>query len=158
MGGVGGDEEKPKVGNWIHERFGFIGHGFENSKNRALDDKGLIPDADSQPTFDSHLGFKGKRKERVMVATVEEIDAAGLRPEMRDFCAHKLIELYACVRKQTVISSLNCRNSANEYTHCQVDDQILRRKEFEREKRLRQRALNIAAREKAEAAAELKVE
>ena len=37
--GVGGDEEKPKVGNWFGERFGFIGHGLENSKDRYFDDK-----------------------------------------------------------------------------------------------------------------------
>jgi len=90
------------------------------------------------PTFDPVYGFPHGRKERKMQATVEEMEAAGLAADQRDYCAHKLIELYKC-RQQKFPWVVACKHQRHVYEECQYDDWVLRMKEYEREKRLLER-------------------
>merc|ERR1712193_319955 len=93
------------------------------------------------PSFDPQLGFgENGRKERVSLVTEEEMDAAGLAKEQRDYCAHKLIPLLQCKRDNFPWVQWYCHEFKHAFDHCQHDDYVLRMKEFERERRLLQRA------------------
>uniref|UniRef100_A0A182P3Q5 NADH dehydrogenase [ubiquinone] 1 beta subcomplex subunit 7 n=1 Tax=Anopheles epiroticus TaxID=199890 RepID=A0A182P3Q5_9DIPT len=96
----------------------------------------------TEPSFDPNLGFPQGRKERVMIATEEEMEAAKLPLEARDYCAHKLIQYRAC-RSDVWPWAYKCAHEKHEYLNCEYDDYILRLKEYEREKRLLQRKLRI---------------
>ncbi|EAA04597.3 NADH dehydrogenase [ubiquinone] 1 beta subcomplex subunit 7 isoform X2 [Anopheles arabiensis] len=96
----------------------------------------------TEPSFDPNLGFPHGRKERVMIATEEEMEAAKLPLEARDYCAHKLIQYRAC-RSDVWPWAYKCAHEKHEYLNCEYDDYILRLKEYEREKRLLQRKLRL---------------
>ena len=100
------------------------------------------PDTTPSPfndsTFDPNYGFSNGRKERVMHATVEEMEDAGLTAEERDYCAHKLIDFMKC-RKQKFPYAAACKHQKHEWEQCEYEDYVLRMKEFEREKRLLER-------------------
>jgi len=97
------------------------------------------PNFREQATFDANYGFENGRKERVMVATEQEMDAAGLKPEQRDYCAHTLIDFYKCKRDVFPFVS-RCGPEKHAFDHCQYEDYVLRMKEYERERRLLERA------------------
>ncbi|XP_069692348.1 NADH dehydrogenase [ubiquinone] 1 beta subcomplex subunit 7 [Periplaneta americana] len=96
------------------------------------------------PSFDPLYGFPNGRKERVMIATQEEMESARLPLEDRDFCAHLLLKYRAC-RADRAPWLWQCEHQKHEYLHCEYEDYILRMKEFERERRLRQRKKRIEA-------------
>uniref|UniRef100_A0A182NH91 NADH dehydrogenase [ubiquinone] 1 beta subcomplex subunit 7 n=1 Tax=Anopheles dirus TaxID=7168 RepID=A0A182NH91_9DIPT len=106
----------------------------------------------TEPSFDPNLGFPNGRKERVMIATEEEMEAAKLPLEARDYCAHKLIQYRAC-RSDVWPWAYKCAHEKHEYLNCEYDDYILRLKEYEREKRLLQRKLKIEKKQAQELAA-----
>ncbi|XP_014209481.1 NADH dehydrogenase [ubiquinone] 1 beta subcomplex subunit 7 [Copidosoma floridanum] len=100
-------------------------------------------------TFDPNFGFNGERKERVMIATEQELRAAKIPKEKWDYCAHLLLEVERC-RADNFPFVWNCKPQAHDVSNCYYDDYVLRMKEFERERRLRHRAARLA--EKAQAA------
>ncbi|XP_017074484.1 NADH dehydrogenase [ubiquinone] 1 beta subcomplex subunit 7 [Drosophila eugracilis] len=105
----------------------------------------VMPGPDVVTTFDPMLGFE-TRKERVMIATQEEMESAKLPLDARDYCAHLAIAYQAC-RTDTFPFVYKCAHQKHEYLTCEYEDYVLRMKEFERERRLleRQKRLNKAA-------------
>ncbi|XP_052862378.1 NADH dehydrogenase [ubiquinone] 1 beta subcomplex subunit 7 [Anopheles cruzii] len=106
----------------------------------------------TEPSFDPNLGFPHGRKARVMIATEEEMEAAKLPLENRDYCAHKLIQYRAC-RADVWPWAYKCAHEKHEYLNCEYDDYILRLKEYEREKRLLQRKQKLEKKQAHELAA-----
>ncbi|KAJ8920021.1 hypothetical protein NQ315_011671 [Exocentrus adspersus] len=96
----------------------------------------ITPGPTEEPTFDPQLGFPKERKERVMIATEEEMRSAKLPLEDRDYCAHLLINFLAC-RKDNWPWVVKCEHEKHEYLNCRHDDYVIRMKEYERERRLR---------------------
>jgi len=93
------------------------------------------PNPFKEPTYDPLYGFPNGRKERQMVATEAEMEAAGLTAEERDYCAHKLIDFMKC-RKQKFPYAASCKHERHVWEQCQYEDFVLRMKEHERERRL----------------------
>ncbi|KAJ3655678.1 hypothetical protein Zmor_014799 [Zophobas morio] len=98
----------------------------------------VTPGPDEEPTFDPCLGFENGRKERVMVATEEQMRSAKIPPSERDYCAHHLLKFMAC-RKENWPWVVNCEHEKHVYATCKYDDYVIRMKEYERERRLRVR-------------------
>ncbi|XP_064094191.1 NADH dehydrogenase [ubiquinone] 1 beta subcomplex subunit 7-like [Macrobrachium nipponense] len=115
-----------------------------------LTDPNVTPDYTKGATFDPLYGFPEGRKERAMVATVEEMDSAKIPLENRDYCAHLLIKHMACRQKVWPLA-YKCAHEKHEYLNCEYDDYVLRMKEFERERRLLERAKRKAAKAAREA-------
>uniref|UniRef100_A0A131X960 NADH dehydrogenase [ubiquinone] 1 beta subcomplex subunit 7 n=1 Tax=Hyalomma excavatum TaxID=257692 RepID=A0A131X960_9ACAR len=90
------------------------------------------------PKYDPMLGFPNGRKQRQMVATEVEMDSANLPQENRDYCAHKLIELRACMAHKFPFVTA-CGHEKHEYAGCMYEDYMIRYKEYERERRLKAR-------------------
>ncbi|XP_067007993.1 NADH dehydrogenase [ubiquinone] 1 beta subcomplex subunit 7 [Anabrus simplex] len=103
------------------------------------------PNPLKEPSFDPLYGFSSGRKERVMIATQEEMESAKLPLEDRDYCAHKLLKYRAC-RADVWPWLYKCHHEKHDYLHCEYEDYVLRMKEFERERRLLQRKKRIEAR------------
>ncbi|EZA48147.1 hypothetical protein DMN91_008333 [Ooceraea biroi] len=96
------------------------------------------PRHESAPTFDPMLGFPKGRKPREMKMSEEDMMAAKIPLKQRDFCAHKWMELHECKRIHYPLM-LKCAHKKHEYEQCQVEDYTIRLKEYERERRLRER-------------------
>ncbi|XP_054001072.1 NADH dehydrogenase [ubiquinone] 1 beta subcomplex subunit 7 [Hylaeus anthracinus] len=96
------------------------------------------PEGFKPPSFDPQLGFPNGRKERVMMATEQEMIAGKVPKKFRDYCAHKYLEYSACERRHWPIHP-RCRQEQHAYIHCQAEDYYLRMKEYERERRLQRR-------------------
>ncbi|XP_063598824.1 NADH dehydrogenase [ubiquinone] 1 beta subcomplex subunit 7-like [Penaeus indicus] len=111
---------------------------------QAIGDRSTTPDYKAEPTFDPLYGFPSGRKERVMVATQEEMESAKLPLKNRDYCAHKAIAYQAC-RQKVWPFVYQCAHEKHDYLNCQYDDYVLRMKEHERERRLLERAKRKAA-------------
>ncbi|RZF32010.1 hypothetical protein LSTR_LSTR007088 [Laodelphax striatellus] len=86
-------------------------------------------------------GFAKGRKERVMVATEEEMISAKLPPEHRNYCAHFRIAFEQCKRKNYPFIKRACRHEFHNFANCENEDYIIRAKDFERERRLFKRKL-----------------
>ncbi|XP_049824084.1 NADH dehydrogenase [ubiquinone] 1 beta subcomplex subunit 7 [Aethina tumida] len=99
----------------------------------------VTPSPLEEPTFDPNLGFPNGRKERVMIATEEQMRSAKIPLEARDYCAHLLIKFQAC-RKDNWPWAVNCEHEKHAYLNCKYDDFVIRMKEYERERRLRVKA------------------
>ncbi|KAI2809923.1 NADH dehydrogenase 1 beta subcomplex subunit 7 ndufb7 [Blomia tropicalis] len=113
------------------------------------------PSDRTESPFDPHEGFTHGRKERVMIATEAEMDSAKMKsPEhiiteigkktmfktvlKGDYCAHKYIDMKACLKNNRPFY-WRCKHERHAYHECLFDDSVLRMKEWEREKRLRER-------------------
>ncbi|TGZ36978.1 hypothetical protein CRM22_011370 [Opisthorchis felineus] len=94
-----------------------------------------MPDILKGPIFDQMQGFPNGRKKRVSVVTEEEMIAAGLRPHERDYCAHTLMAFRKC-KAENLFSVIACAQLRHMNLHCHESDRLLRRKEYERERRL----------------------
>ncbi|KAG7197594.1 hypothetical protein KM043_016910 [Ampulex compressa] len=105
---------------------------------KSITDPDVIPKAEQPPTFDPMLGFPNGRKERVMIATEQEMIAAKVPLDKRDYCAHIYLELLGCQRKEYPIT-YKCAHVKHKYDQCEYEDYVLRMKEFERERRLLER-------------------
>jgi NADH dehydrogenase (ubiquinone) 1 beta subcomplex subunit 7 len=103
------------------------------------------PDIKAGPTFDPLYGFENGRKERHMKVTEEEMEAAGIEPEHRDYCAHFLIEFRKC-RQEHFPWVVACKPQLHNWDNCQYEDFVLRMKEYERERRLLERAKTLRLR------------
>jgi len=98
----------------------------------------VMPNFREGPTFDPLYGFPQGRKERVMVATEDEMEAAGLTAEQRDYCAHTYIDFLKC-RRQKFPYVAACKPQLHVHEECEYQDYVLRMKEYERERRLLER-------------------
>jgi len=97
---------------------------------------------DTQPTFDPMLGFPNGRKVRESVITRDSMYDAQLPEERRDYCAHKYVELFGCIRDNNMFDKLirgKCAPIKHAWELCEHEDYVLRMKEYERERRLRER-------------------
>ena len=106
-------------------------------KTRHLDLK-----LDDKPTFDEKAGFLYKRSKREMVACNEHLISARIPVKYRDYCAHYLLDYQVCRYKHMPLL-YKCHKERHAYLSCEKDDYILRMKEFERERRLREREIRI---------------
>ena len=57
----------------------------------------------------------------VMVATQEEMEAAAVPMDKRDYCAHKYIKLMECHREKFPWAS-RCLPVKHEYEHCEYEE------------------------------------
>ncbi|XP_077143270.1 NADH dehydrogenase [ubiquinone] 1 beta subcomplex subunit 7 [Ranitomeya variabilis] len=78
-------------------------------------------------------------EERVMVATQEQMNLAQLPLKQRDYCAHHLITFMKCKRDMWP-NIFGCKHERHEWEYCQHEDYVQRMKQYERERRLFQRA------------------
>ncbi|CAH6812216.1 NADH dehydrogenase [ubiquinone] 1 beta subcomplex subunit 7 [Phodopus roborovskii] len=104
---------------------------------RYVGDASVEPDPLQMPSFAPNYGFP-ERKERVMVATQQEMNDAQLVLQQRDYCAHYLIRLLKC-RRDSFPNFLACKHERHDWDYCEHLDYVKRMKEFERERRLLQR-------------------
>ncbi|XP_045600715.1 NADH dehydrogenase [ubiquinone] 1 beta subcomplex subunit 7 [Procambarus clarkii] len=112
-----------------------MGHIF----SQYLADPAITPDYTKGPTFDPLYGFPEGRKERVMLATLEEMESVQLPLDKRDYCAHLAIKNRACREREWPLV-YKCAHEKHEYLNCEYEDYVLRMKEHERERRLLERA------------------
>nr|XP_053632556.1 NADH dehydrogenase [ubiquinone] 1 beta subcomplex subunit 7-like [Cherax quadricarinatus] len=118
--------------------------------SQYLGDPAVTPDHTKGPTFDPLYGYPGGRKERVMIATLEEMESAQLPLNKRDYCAHLAIDHRAC-RQRVWPFTYKCAHEKHTYLNCEYADYVLRLKEHERERRLLERAKRKAERAAREA-------
>merc|ERR1712080_49718 len=111
----------------------------------------VTPKQHSQPTWDPMLGFPNGRKQRVLTASAEEMEAIQIPPSSRGFCAEYAVKIKAC-QYENFPMGWRCEGLKHEAGHCLKEDYIIRMKGYERERRLRKRAKRIAEREAAEEA------
>ncbi|XP_071545254.1 NADH dehydrogenase [ubiquinone] 1 beta subcomplex subunit 7 [Panulirus ornatus] len=109
-----------------------------------LGEPAVQPDFTKGPTFDPLYGFPEGRKERQMLATPEEMESAQLPLKSRDYCAHLAIQSRAC-RQRVWPLVYKCGHEKHAYLNCQYEDYVMRMKEYERERRLLERAKRKAA-------------
>ncbi|KAI1702113.1 NADH-ubiquinone oxidoreductase b18 subunit (NDUFB7) domain-containing protein [Ditylenchus destructor] len=113
----------------------------------------VSPRADRPTTFDPQAGFTKGRKERKMIATTEEMDRWQLPYGSRNYCAHHLIDVKKCQAKYAPFISHPCWDLMHVYEQCHYQEELVRVKEYERERRLlKRRQRKLAA---ARAAAEI---
>jgi len=111
-------------------------------------------DATKESQFDPSFGFEGKeRVPRVMVATEAEMVSAKVPHMFRDYCAHLYIAYQGC-KKQKAPFFYRCHHEKHEYETCEMEDYVIRMKEFEREERLLKRKQRIEAKARAREAQE----
>ncbi|XP_069460050.1 NADH dehydrogenase [ubiquinone] 1 beta subcomplex subunit 7 [Ambystoma mexicanum] len=108
------------------------------------------PDPLNLPTFSPELGFPEERKERVMIATQEEMNTAQLPLELRDYCAHHLMKLLKC-KRDSWPKILACKHERHDWNYCEHQDFVMRMKEYERERRLLARKKRLEDKHTAEA-------
>ncbi|KAI1712094.1 NADH-ubiquinone oxidoreductase b18 subunit (NDUFB7) domain-containing protein [Ditylenchus destructor] len=107
----------------------------------------VAPRVDRPTTFDPTAGFTKGRKERKMIATNEEMDRWELPFGSRNYCAHHLIDVKKCQLKYAPFISHPCWDLMHVYEQCFYQEELVRVKEYERERRLlkrRQRKLQAA--------------
>ncbi|KAL4237108.1 NADH dehydrogenase 1 beta subcomplex subunit 7 ndufb7 [Mactra antiquata] len=96
----------------------------------------------SKPTFDPMLGFPNGRKERECGLTLDEMDAANIPQQHRGYCAGKYLNYMKCHRETPAWRKVvfkECQPVFHEYGHCMYEQSVMQAKEFERERRLRER-------------------
>ncbi|XP_033738399.1 NADH dehydrogenase [ubiquinone] 1 beta subcomplex subunit 7-like [Pecten maximus] len=99
----------------------------------------LHPNRHKSPTFDPNYGFPNGRKEREPTLSYDEMVAHKVPEEYRDYCAHYYVDMARCYRK-VLPFNYRCSHEKHHWDQCQYEEMISRMKEYEREKRLIQRA------------------
>uniref|UniRef100_UPI00358F9848 NADH dehydrogenase [ubiquinone] 1 beta subcomplex subunit 7 n=1 Tax=Myxine glutinosa TaxID=7769 RepID=UPI00358F9848 len=94
-----------------------------------------------EATFTPTFGFPD-RQERKSFVTAEQMQEAVIPLACRDYCAHEYIRLLRC-RRENFPNYWACNEEKHAWQKCGFDDEVLRMKEFEREKRLRMRQQRI---------------
>nr|XP_025044958.1 NADH dehydrogenase [ubiquinone] 1 beta subcomplex subunit 7 isoform X1 [Pelodiscus sinensis] len=84
---------------------------------RYLGGEDVEPDPLRMPSFDPGLGFE-QRKERVMIATQQQMNEAQLPLEQRDYCAHYLIKLLKC-KRDSFPNFLACKHERHDWDYCE---------------------------------------
>ncbi|XP_032672920.1 NADH dehydrogenase [ubiquinone] 1 beta subcomplex subunit 7 [Odontomachus brunneus] len=111
----------------------------------------VMPVPEGPPTFDPMLGFPEGRRVRELPVSEEDMIAAKIPLDKRDFCAHKYMDLLYCMRRHYPFM-LKCAHERHEYFRCEAEDTTLRLKEYERERRLLERKKRIQQKQQAIAA------
>ncbi|XP_076440356.1 NADH dehydrogenase [ubiquinone] 1 beta subcomplex subunit 7-like [Babylonia areolata] len=101
------------------------------------------PDINKPPTFDPMLGFSNGRKERAIEATREELDRANVPLDRRDYCVDFYLKFLRCRAENFPRVASGCHHEKHEYDQCEYEDFVMRMKEYEREKRMKERAKRI---------------
>ncbi|NXR35722.1 NDUB7 dehydrogenase, partial [Zosterops hypoxanthus] len=104
---------------------------------RYLWDAEAEPDPLNMPSFPADLGMP-RRQPRAMVATAAQLAQGRVPLEQRDYCAHHLLRLLRCHRDNFPVP-WGCHDLRHAWDSCQHEDYVMRMKEFERERRLKQR-------------------
>ncbi|CAL1546845.1 unnamed protein product [Lymnaea stagnalis] len=112
------------------------------------------PDYKNPPTFDPMLGFPNGRKEKTIKATREELDKANIPLDKRDYCVDYFLAFVKCRQEHFPRVSKYCSQQRHAWEHCENKDEIMRVKEWERERRLKERSKRIACKENREEMAE----
>lgn len=97
---------------------------------------------DDKSTFNHDTGFVYKRKRREYKACELHLYSARIPPKYRDYCVDELLEYQTC-RYEKWPFVFNCHHEKHAYLNCEQKDYVLRMKEFERERRLRERELRL---------------
>ena len=100
------------------------------------------PNFKEPPTFDPMLGFPSGRKERTVKATQKELELIGIPLHKRDYCVDHYLKFLQC-RQKNFLHMKNCAHEWHEYDVCEYEDYVLRMKEYEREKRLKERTKKV---------------
>ncbi|KAH0549358.1 NADH dehydrogenase [ubiquinone] 1 beta subcomplex subunit 7 [Cotesia glomerata] len=95
----------------------------------------VTPMGNDPPSFPPDYGFEKGRKPRAMVATEQELMAARIPLDKRDYCAHHYLKLEQC-RYYNVPWMIKCSAEKHAWDQCAYEDYVLRMKEYERERRL----------------------
>lgn len=94
-----------------------------------------LPPTGAAPTYDPFYGFPEGRKQRVIQATEEEMNAAKVPPELRDYCVDYYLKILECKRVHYPFM-YKCAAQVHGHQACEYEDYVLRKKEYERERRL----------------------
>lgn len=97
---------------------------------------------DDKPTFNSNAGFTYTRREKQMWVCEDHLISARIPPKYRDYCSHFLLDYHVCRYKHAPFMTL-CAHEKHTYLNCEHADYVMRMKEFERERRLREREIRI---------------
>ena len=93
------------------------------------------PNERLESKYDPLFGFPKGRKKRPVFATELEMDSGNIRAKYRDYCAHIMLQYMACRRDNKPFYS-RCNGYRHNWEECTYQDNILRMKEYERERRL----------------------
>ncbi|KAL1005566.1 hypothetical protein UPYG_G00060750 [Umbra pygmaea] len=105
---------------------------------RYISERDTEPDPAVRPMgFDPEFGF-AERKERVMVATQDQMNLAQVPVVQRDYCAHHLLKLMKC-KRDNFPNFMACKHERHDWDYCEHQDYVMRMKEYERERRLQMR-------------------
>ncbi|GFO18907.1 NADP dehydrogenase [ubiquinone] 1 beta subcomplex subunit 7 [Plakobranchus ocellatus] len=109
------------------------------------------PDYKNPPTFDPLYGFPEGREERKICATRQQLDRAKVPIQKRDYCVDYYMKFLECRQQHFPRVWTHCHHQIHDWEHCQIEDTVLRVKEWERERRLKERAKRKAKQESMEA-------
>ncbi|BET00119.1 unnamed protein product [Nesidiocoris tenuis] len=104
----------------------------------------VVPHPNQKSKWDPNYGFESPRKEKVMIATEEEMHSAKIALEDRDFCAHHLIDYKKCYHDKFPFVN-RCHHEKHVYLNCRYAEFVDTIKDYERERRLMERQKRIAA-------------
>lgn len=99
---------------------------------------------DDKPTFKHDAGFEYTRKQREYNACELHLYSARIPMKYRDYCVDRLLEYQSC-RYVNWPFVFKCHHEKHAYLECEQKDYVLRMKEFERERRLREREIRVKA-------------
>ncbi|XP_066599024.1 NADH dehydrogenase [ubiquinone] 1 beta subcomplex subunit 7 [Prorops nasuta] len=125
-----------------------MGSTMSNTIRKNWTQTDVTPDFATPSTFDPQLGFPTGRKQRVQIATEQEMSAMRLDRDKRDYCAHLFISFLSC-RQNKFPFVYRCAPEKHQYEQCEFEDYVLRMKEYERERRLRIRTKNLREKQSA---------
>merc|ERR1712113_311867 len=98
-----------------------------------------MPDTSKDPIYPPLQGFPEGRTKREAIVTEEEMMASGLKPELRDYCAHYYIVWKKCIQEYPITYMWHCSGLRHDHHSCTVKDNRMRLMEYERERRLLKR-------------------
>ncbi|KAK4003234.1 NADH dehydrogenase [ubiquinone] 1 beta subcomplex subunit 7 [Daphnia magna] len=96
-------------------------------------------EVESDYKHDPLEGFPNGRKPREIKTTLEEMESAKIPLDKRDYCVDYLMKFLEC-RNEKYPWVYKCHHEKHEYLHCQYEDYLIRMKDYERNRRLDERA------------------
>merc|ERR1712080_210465 len=115
-----------------------------NNWKLGVKEPDTTPKWQARITYDSQDGLDYPRKTREVKWTEHEMEALKVPPERRDYCAHTFIPFMKC-RAENWPYMWKCHHEKHDIMHCQFNDQELRVREWERERRMRIREKRLRA-------------
>eukprot|EP00745_Piridium_sociabile_P004599 TRINITY_DN127713_c0_g2_i1.p1 TRINITY_DN127713_c0_g2~~TRINITY_DN127713_c0_g2_i1.p1 ORF type:complete len:128 (-),score=25.22 TRINITY_DN127713_c0_g2_i1:744-1127(-) len=105
------------------------------------------PDINKPPIFEPLAGFQNGRQERTVKATREDLDRASIALDRRDYCVDFYLKFLQCRAQSFPRVTSGCHHEKHDYDQCEYEDFILRMKEYEREKRMKERSKRVSAKQ-----------